>query len=376
MVERIKRYKPRFAGAISIFGIAAFVLLYPTQWNLGSVPKPSDLIRTSADRCNCFEFWNKLLISSYSGFGTAEYHSKIVLEPEKPDVRNQPEAVRNTELVTNSINTKIQNTWELPHEETHSTNNLEVTGAWEAGAELTLIEETEISNREKVANLEIETGNGSQENEKKSAIKRQNESNNLSKSDFLNRNPVTTSTDFSNQKSEKETVDRVSNPNPDRVLKNRTSKTEVEVLERRNEILNLESKVNRDLLDSASWETETDSFAIRILENINIEKWAWNHIREKLDEIKNKTFKNNAPSLFANGKEMLLYFPRRDESRRKNQPKPNKQDFVFQNPDNTHKNSDYITFNRSLEVPNVNRKQMRYYAIQTSGPPPTDHKQV
>lgn len=373
MVERIKRYKPRFAGAISIFGIAAFLILFYWKSNFGSA---HNLSTTTLDSALEWSFEPERKLESFRIREKLRDSFLVDDFREKPDFTNPPEAAGNTELVTNSINTKIQNTWELPHEETHSTNNLEVTGAWEAGAELTLIEETEISNREKVANLEIETGNGSQENEKKSAIKRQNESNNLSKSDFLNRNPVTTSTDFSNQKSEKETVDRVSNPNPDRVLKNRTSKTEVEVLERRNEILNLESKVNRDLLDSASWETETDSFAIRILENINIEKWAWNHIREKLDEIKNKTFKNNAPSLFANGKEMLLYFPRRDESRRKNQPKPNKQDFVFQNPDNTHKNSDYITFNRSLEVPNVNRKQMRYYAIQTSGPPPTDHKQV
>ncbi|OMI11741.1 hypothetical protein BUQ74_21200, partial [Leptospira weilii serovar Heyan] len=141
-----------------------------------------------------------------------------------------------------SSNTKIQDMWELPQEETHSTNDLEITGAWEASAELSVVEEAEIRNREKVTNLErergfsdlqvksgsekngIETGNEN-ENEKKSAIKRQTEPNHLLKSDFLNRNPVTVSADFSSQKSEKETIDRVSHPNPDRVQKTKTSKS-------------------------------------------------------------------------------------------------------------------------------------------------------
>ncbi|EMN92029.1 hypothetical protein LEP1GSC108_4984, partial [Leptospira weilii str. UI 13098] len=48
--------------------------------------------------------------------------------------------------------------WELPQEETHSTNDLEITGAWEASAELSVVEEAEIRNREKVTNLERERG--------------------------------------------------------------------------------------------------------------------------------------------------------------------------------------------------------------------------
>ncbi|EMM73085.1 hypothetical protein LEP1GSC038_2410 [Leptospira weilii str. 2006001855] len=470
------------------------------------------------------------------------------LKPEKPASTNPSEAAENPELVTNSnddsSNTKIQDMWELPQEETHSTNDLEITGAWEASAELSVVEEAEIRNREKVTNLErergfsdlqvksgsekndIETGN---ENEKKSAIKRQIEPNHLLKSDFLNRNPITVSADFSNQKSEKETIDRVSHPNPDGVLKTKTSKSkhpdkltqlyiqEVErylnrnedglsggAIARKKDVLNipeffseeyskvvidplekvdlesdlrsnslermgrqtkpisksqqnsiyaaineekskhlqevdfanldrsktidlengtkkdeekfvpgelvksnflirtpeekfnlsfvsevshpnpdgvlknristsLESKVDFDFV---SWEMESDTFEIRILENIHIESWAWNHIREKLDEIKNKTFKSNAPSLFASGKEMLLYLPRRDESRRKSRPNPNKQEFVFENPGNTRKDSNSLILNHSLEIPNINRKQMRYYAIRTNGPPPTDHKQV
>ncbi|EMF80488.1 hypothetical protein LEP1GSC188_0290, partial [Leptospira weilii serovar Topaz str. LT2116] len=190
MVERIKRYKPRFAGAISIFGIAAFLILFYWKSNFGSA---HNLSTTTLDSALEWSFEPERKLESFRIREKLRDSFLVDDFREKPDFTNPPEAAGNTELVTNSINTKIQNTWELPHEETHSTNNLEVTGAWEAGAELTLIEETEISNREKVANLEIETGNGSQENEKKSAIKRQNESNNLSKSDFLNRNPVTTS---------------------------------------------------------------------------------------------------------------------------------------------------------------------------------------
>ncbi|GIM24075.1 hypothetical protein KHM19_32580 [Leptospira borgpetersenii] len=126
----------------------------------------------------------------------------------------------------------------------------------------------------------------------------------------------------------------------------------------------------------ASWELQTDTFEIRILENVNIERWVWIQIQEKLKEIKNKTLQNKAPSLFASGKEILLYFPRRDESRRKNQPNPKKQEIVSTLSGYTRKNSNSLILERFLEVPNVNRKQMRYYAIRTNGPPPTVHKQV
>ncbi|EKR63751.1 hypothetical protein LEP1GSC036_1049 [Leptospira weilii str. 2006001853] len=605
MFNGIKRYKTRFAGAVSIFGIAAFLILFCWKSNFGSAHNLSTTTLDSALEWS-FEPERKLESGSFriseksnelflvddfrekpenwkSGYEDKQLRNVLSdflkesefkkennttldpeitkikktkeeskefknLKPEKPASTNPSEAAGNPELVTNSnddsSNTKIQDMWELPQEETHSTNDLEITGAWEASAELSVIEEAEIRNREKVTNLErergfsdlqvksgsekngIETGN---ENEKKSAIKRQIEPNHLLKSDFLNRNPVTVSADFSNQQSEKETIDRVSHPNPDGVLKTKISKSnrrdkltqlyiqEVErylnrnedglsggAIARKKDVLNipeffseeyskvvidplekvdlesdlrsnslermgrqtkpisksqqnsiyaaineekskhlqevdfanldrsktivlengtkkdeekfvpgelvksnflirtpeekfnlsfvsevshpnpdgvlknristsLESKVD---FDSVSWEMESDTFEIRILENIHIESWAWNHIREKLDEIKNKTFKSNAPSLFASGKEMLLYFPRRDESRRKSRPNPNKQDFVFENPGNVRKDSNSLILIHSLEVPNINRKQMRYYAIRTNGPPPTDHKQV
>lgn len=436
MFNGIKRYKTRFAGAVSIFGIAAFLILFCWKSNFGSAHNLSTTTLDSALEWS-FEPERKLESGSFripeksnelflvddfreksanwkSGYEDKQLRNVLSdflkesefkkennttlnpeitkikktkeeskefknLKPEKPASTNPSEAAGNPELVTNSnddsSNTKIQDMWELPQEETHSTNDLEITGAWEASAELSVVEEAEIRNREKVTNLErergfsdlqvksgsekndIETGN---ENEKKSAIKRQIEPNHLLKSDFLNRNPVTVSADFSNQQSEKETIDRVSHPNPDGVLKNRISTS-------------LESKVDFDFV---SWEMESDTFEIRILENIHIESWAWNHIREKLDEIKNKTFKSNAPSLFASGKEMFLYFPRRDESRRKSRPNPNKQEFVFENPGNVRKDSNSLILNHSLEIPNINRKQMRYYAIRTNGPPPTDHKQV
>ncbi|EMY14812.1 hypothetical protein LEP1GSC043_4259 [Leptospira weilii str. Ecochallenge] len=601
MFNGIKRYKTRFAGAVSIFGIAAFLILFCWKSNFGSahnlstttldsalewsfeperklesgsfrIPEKSNELFLVDDFREKPENWksryeDKQLRNVLSDFlkesefkkennttlnpeitkikKTKEESKEFKnLKPEKPASTNPSEAAENTELVTNSSNTKIQDMWELPQEETHSTNDLEITGAWEASAELSVVEEAEIRNREKVTNLErergfsdlqvksgsekndIETGN---ENEKKSAIKRQIEPNHLLKSDFLNRNPVTVSADFSNQQSEKETIDRVSHPNPDRVQKTKTSKSnrrdkltqlyiqEVERYLNRNEdglsggaiarkkdivnipesfseeyskvvidplekvhlesdlrsnsferigrqtkpisksqqnsiyaaineekskhlqevdfanldrsktidlengtkkdeekfvpgelvksnflIRTLEEKFNLSFVsevshpnpdgvlknristsleskvdfDSVSWEMESDTFEIRILENIHIESWAWNHIREKLDEIKNKTFKSNAPSLFASGKEMFLYFPRRDESRRKSRPNPNKQDFVFENPGNTRKDSNSLILIHSLEVPNINRKQMRYYAIRTNGPPPTDHKQV
>ncbi|EMO62962.1 hypothetical protein LEP1GSC133_0083 [Leptospira borgpetersenii serovar Pomona str. 200901868] len=136
------------------------------------------------------------------------------------------------------------------------------------------------------------------------------------------------------------------------------------------------SKIYQETPVVASWELQTDTFEIRILENVNIEKWVWIQIQEKLKEIKNKTLQNKAPSLFASGKEILLYFPRRDESRRKNQPNPKKQEIASTLSGYTRKNSNSLILERFLEAPNVNRKQMRYYAIRTNGPPPTVHKRV
>ncbi|WP_032850781.1 hypothetical protein [Leptospira borgpetersenii] len=536
MFNRIKRYKARFAGAISIFGIAAFSILFYWKSNFGS---------SIAER-------------PYSVLRAGKYHSKIVLEPEKPDFTNPVQAVGKTEL--------------LP--EPNSTYNLEITGAaWETAAELA-IEESENRNKEddskhtKIARFDpVEDGSypnpqtesGSKENRKKNTI------DEISKSEFLIKDQkiktFSVSTDFPNQESNHiQKIETSKSEPPDEVQNIKTSKPnrrdkltqlyiqEVERYLSRNsqkkngaplpkeysevvidsleqvhwkedskfdsledaqiqsktiptirqdvavsepdfeeetahpqkviesvsdlrvkekvknrfrktayiskmwelprkpdnhktyskaddrqrdenfsfyekfkmnisvEVLNLELNSDEKIENSfrktvntaikeeksnfsiedpiansehtfvskiyqktplvASWELQTDTFEIRILENANIERWVWIQIQEKLKEIKNKTLQNKAPSLFASGKEILLYFPRRDESRRKNQPNPKKQEIVSTLSGYTRKNSNSLILERFLEVPNVNRKQMRYYAIRTNGPPPTVHKQV
>ncbi|ENO62645.1 hypothetical protein LEP1GSC191_3877 [Leptospira borgpetersenii serovar Mini str. 201000851] len=136
------------------------------------------------------------------------------------------------------------------------------------------------------------------------------------------------------------------------------------------------SKIYQETPLVASWELQTDTFEIRILENDQYREMGLDSNPREIKEIKNKTLQNKAPSLFASGKEILLYFPRRDESRRKNQPNPKKQGIVSTLSGYIRKNSNSLILERFLEVPNVNRKQMRYYAIRTNGPPPTVHKQV
>ncbi|WP_016757381.1 hypothetical protein [Leptospira borgpetersenii] len=498
MFNRIKRYKARFAGAISIFGIAAFSILFYWKSNFGS---------SIAER-------------PYSVLRAGKYHSKIVLEPEKPDFTNPVQAVGKTEL--------------LP--EPNSTYNLEITGAaWETAAELA-IEKSENRNKEddskhtKIARFDpVEDGSypnpqtesGSKENRKKNTI------DEISKSEFLIKDQkiktFSVFTDFPNQESNHiQKIETSKSEPPDEVQNIKTSKpnrrdklTQLYILEverylsrnsqkkngapfpkvysevvidsleqvhwkedskfdsledaqiqsktiptirqdvavsepdfeeetahpqkviesvsdlrvkekvknrfsetvtSRKEILNLELNSDEKIENSfrktvntaikeeksnfsiedpiansehtfvseiyeetplvASWELQTDTFEIRILENANIEKWAWIQIQEKLKEIKNKTLQNKAPSLFASGKEILLYFPRREESRRKNQPNPKKQGIVSTLSGYTRKDSNSLILERFLEVPNVNRKQMRYYAIRTNGPPPTVHKQV
>ncbi|EMF99512.1 hypothetical protein LEP1GSC123_0682 [Leptospira borgpetersenii str. 200701203] len=77
MFNRIKRYKAHFAGAIFIFGIAAFSILFYWKSNFG----------------------NSIAERLYSVLRAGEYHSKIVLEPEKPDFTNPVQAVGKTELL-------------------------------------------------------------------------------------------------------------------------------------------------------------------------------------------------------------------------------------------------------------------------------------
>ncbi|AXR66820.1 hypothetical protein [Leptospira mayottensis] len=134
----------------------------------------------------------------------------------------------------------------------------------------------------------------------------------------------------------------------------------------------LKSGKVEDMLDSASWEWEADTFEIRILENVNIEKWAWEYIREKSEEIKTGRLQNNLPSsLSENVERTPLYPPRRDQSNLKNQK------VTSINSGDTRKHSDFlIILSHLLEVPNLNRKLMRYYSIRMNGPPPTVHKQV
>ncbi|URD71507.1 hypothetical protein LIX26_13905 [Leptospira borgpetersenii] len=368
MFNRIKRYKARFAGAIFIFGIAAFSILFYWKSNFGS---------SIAERL-------------YSVLRAGEYHSKIVLEPEKPDFTNPVQAVGKTEL--------------LP--EPNSTYNLEITGAaWETAAELSLIEEAEIQNREKVTNLEPEIGFSDSNPDEVQKIKtsKPNRRDKLTQlyilevERYLNHNAdekkelsgiviarqkdvVNVPESLSGKQHSKVIIDPLEQDLNQDPLIHVTIKEEKSNFSIEDPIANSEhtfvSKIYQETPVVASWELQTDTFEIRILENVNIEKWVWIQIQEKLKEIKNKTLQNKAPSLFASGKEILLYFPRRDESRRKNQPNPKKQEIVSTLSGYIRKDSNSLILERFLEVPNVNRKQMRYYAIRTNGPPPTVHKQV
>lgn len=111
------------------------------------------------------------------------------------------------------------------------------------------------------------------------------------------------------------------------------------------------------------WELGNDTFEIRILENIHIERWAWNQIREKLEEFKNSRLQNNIPSLAKGVKEGLLFFPRRTQSNFKNQ------DVVSVHSGYTWKDSYFLILDHFLETPKINRKWMRYYSIHLNGPP-------
>ncbi|UZN07761.1 hypothetical protein M5D10_01880 [Leptospira santarosai] len=125
-------------------------------------------------------------------------------------------------------------------------------------------------------------------------------------------------------------------------------------------------------LYSVPWEWETDTFEIRILENMNIERWAWKHVQEPFQEVRTVNLETSFPSLSESAKERLLYLPRRDQTRKNPHELARKWE---------HKNWDSKSSSFKTELPRfpslrIDRKQMRYYAIQINGPPPTDHKQV
>ncbi|MDI7215302.1 hypothetical protein [Leptospira santarosai] len=125
-------------------------------------------------------------------------------------------------------------------------------------------------------------------------------------------------------------------------------------------------------LYSVSWEWETDTFEIRILENMNIERWVWKHIQEPFQEVRTVNLETSFPSLSESAKERLLYLPRRDQTRK------NPHELARES---EHKNWDSKGSIFKTDLPRfpslrIDRKQMRYYAIQINGPPPTDHKQV
>ncbi|EMJ95731.1 hypothetical protein, partial [Leptospira alstonii] len=80
--------------------------------------------------------------------------------------------------------------------------------------------------------------------------------------------------------------------------------------------------VELDKYNIPSWELGEDSYRIRILENINIERWAWENIQEKQNEVKNGNLQNDFPSLVANENARLLFPPSREEQR-KNKNKQN-----------------------------------------------------
>ncbi|MDI7208394.1 hypothetical protein QMN03_16045 [Leptospira santarosai] len=125
-------------------------------------------------------------------------------------------------------------------------------------------------------------------------------------------------------------------------------------------------------LYSVPWEWETDTFEIRILENMNIERWVWKHIQEPFQEVRTVNLETSFPSLTESAKERLLYLPRRDQTRK------NPHELARES---EHKNTDSKSSSFKTDLPcfqslRIDRKQMRYYAIQINGPPPTDHKQV
>ncbi|MDI7197865.1 hypothetical protein QMM61_14330 [Leptospira santarosai] len=125
-------------------------------------------------------------------------------------------------------------------------------------------------------------------------------------------------------------------------------------------------------LYSVPWEWETDTFEIRILENMNIERWAWKHIQEPFQEVRTVNLETSFPSLTESAKERLLYLPRRDQTRKN--PHELARESVYKDTDS--KSSIFKTDLPRFPSLRIDRKQMRYYAIQINGPPPTDHKQV
>ncbi|MDI7188015.1 hypothetical protein QMM42_17745, partial [Leptospira santarosai] len=125
-------------------------------------------------------------------------------------------------------------------------------------------------------------------------------------------------------------------------------------------------------LYSVPWEWETDTFEIRILENMNIERWAWKHIQEPFQEVRTVNLETSFPSLTESAKERLLYLPRRDQTRKN--PQELARESVYKDTDS--KGSSFKTDLPRFPSLRIDRKQMRYYAIQINGPPPTDHKQV
>ncbi|MDI7223092.1 hypothetical protein QMM98_17315 [Leptospira santarosai] len=125
-------------------------------------------------------------------------------------------------------------------------------------------------------------------------------------------------------------------------------------------------------LYSVPWEWETDTFEIRILENMNIERWVWKHIQEPFQEVRTVNLETSFPSLTESAKERLLYLPRRDQTRKN--PHELARESVYKDTDS--KGSSFKTDLPRFPSLRIDRKQMRYYAIQINGPPPTDHKQV
>ncbi|OLY65162.1 hypothetical protein [Leptospira santarosai] len=125
-------------------------------------------------------------------------------------------------------------------------------------------------------------------------------------------------------------------------------------------------------LYSVPWEWETDTFEIRILENMNIDRWVWEHIQKAFQEVRTVNLETSFPSLTESVKERLLYLPRRDQTRKN--PHELARESVYKNTDS--KSSSFKTDLPRFPSLRIDRKQMRYYAIQMHGPPPTDHKQV
>ncbi|WP_036095884.1 hypothetical protein [Leptospira weilii] len=137
----------------------------------------------------------------------------------------------------------------------------------------------------------------------------------------------------------------------------------------------LELSNSESIQETANWEWAEDSYRIRLQENVNIERWAWENIQKKQNELhRGGNIRNHPPCLVANETARLLYPPSREEQRKNKDRKKQNVTRMFQqeNRNRPELHQNFIIF----QSPRTDRKLMHYYAIRMNGPPPTIHKQV